>query len=124
MKELIVGCALLLALLLLGLGAQYATDLLHEPVSVALEQAGEAARQGDWDAALTLSRQARQRWRKNWQLLAAMVDHEPMEVIDDLFACLEDYAGDRRAFAACCTRLSVQTRSLGDFHGISWWHIL
>ena len=57
---------------------------------------------------------------------AAVVDHEPMEEVESLFAQLDVYlkARDPVAYCACCASLEVFARAIGESHSVSWWSLL
>lgn len=126
MKRLWIGAVLLLVLLGVGIGTALGMEYIHEPVSRDLEQAAQAAQQGDWQQAELLYRRAKDSWERSWRLTATVADHTPMENIDSLFAELEVYAQEQEDvhFAACCAQLSRQTRAVGEAHSMNWWNLL
>lgn len=101
-------------------------ESLHAPVSERLEEAGEAALEGDWPTALRLAREADRQWEKNRRVTAAMADHSPMDETDSLFAEMRVWAQarDDAHFAACCAQLALMTRSMAENHSFLWWNFL
>ena len=121
-----LGIGLLAALLLAGLGAGYLTESFHQPTAQYLEQAADAALQGNSEGAVSLTRQAQLRWRKYWKRTAAVTDHNPMDQIDDLFAQAQvlSQAQSWRELAACCRQLAVLIRSVCEDQSLTWWNLL
>lgn len=126
MKRLWIGIALLLALLVLGVGTALVTDAVQQPVSRDLEQAAQAAQREDWQQARFLYCRAKDSWDRSWRLIAIVADHTPMEEIDGLFQELQVYEQNQETvhFAATCAQLSRQTRAVGEAHSINWWNLL
>ena len=126
MKRCWFGFALLGLLLIgsLALGAEI--DAFQEPVCRNLEQARQAALEGNWADALAQAGSARNRWERGWKWLAAGSDHALMEELDCLYAQLE-VAGQRRngeTFASLCAALCQRTEALPEPHRASWWNVL
>ena len=126
MKRLWLGVGILVGLLVLGFLTTRFMVWIHEPLGAELEKAEELARTGDWDAAVTVARQARQRWEYYRSISAAVTDHAPMEQIDALFLELETYAlqGERLHFCAVCAQLSGWVKAVADAQRITWWSVL
>lgn len=126
MRRLSIGVALLAALLALGVGIAVGMDGIHARSAAALDAAADAALDGDWQTAQLLSQQAQQMWRQNWQMVACVADHSPMDEIDTLFAQLPAYArgGEGVHFAATCAQLARLLEAMGDAHTPAWWSIL
>ena len=98
----------------------------HQPTGELLEQAAEKTLAGDFEEGVSLAKEARQRWQKQWKGTAAIADHSPMDEVDDLFAEMEIYAktGEEPHFAACCKELAQRLQAIADAHRLSWWNIL
>lgn len=125
-KQFWAGATLLILLLILALGVSWGMYALHLPAQTQLEQAVRAALTEDMPQALSLVRQAKQRWEYSWKISAATADHSPMDEIDKTFAELEVFAdaGDAEHFAACCAQLSALIRSMYEAHAPTWWNFL
>ncbi len=121
-----LGVALLAVLLVLGLLTTWYMAGANEPVALQLEQAAQAALEGDLQEGVALTRAARDQWERHRSIAAVAADHEPMEEIDSLFAQVEAYgrAGAVPEFAAYCARLSKLVEAVGEAHGLTWWNLL
>lgn len=121
-----LGVGILTVFLALGLWVTKSMSNVHEPVAQALEQAAQAALDGDLQTGISLADTAKNTWQAHWNGTAAVADHEPMEQIDGLFAQLETYAtaGESANFAAYCARLSQLIEAMGDAHDLNWWNLL
>ena len=126
MKRLWIGIALLLFLLGAGILTTRRMDRLAQPICNLLQQASQAALQHNWEQAKPLAEEAQSLWQQNWQLCASLIDHTPMEEIDELYAKLNVYlsSADAVPFAACCAQLQAKTQATGEAHGFSWWNLL
>lgn len=126
MKRLIIGTAVLLSLLILGLALSISMKNIFSPMMDDLESAAEAAAQGDWPQASQLARHAQERWQTYHSLTAALSDHAPMEELDTLFAQLEVYARQQAqtAFCAACGHLSTLAEEMVETHSLRWWTFL
>ena len=126
MKRLVIGVSVLSLLLAMGIGVSLVFRNAHTPTADLLEQAGQAATDGDWGKAEALSQQAEQRWDDFRKFTAAFSDHAPMDEIEGLFAQLEVYAQARQQahFAALCAQLSQLTEAITDSHRFQWWTVL
>ena len=120
------GIGLLVALLLLGFGAGYLVERFHQPTAQYLEQAAQAALEDEVERAVSLSRQAEDRWRRYYNRTAALTDHNPMDQIDNLFAEAKVLAEAEQwqALAACCSQLAVLMRSVCEDQILTWWNLL
>ena len=112
LKRTILGFALLIGLLVLGLFTAGAMERRHTPISLALEKAADSAAAENWD--------------RGWQADAALADHAPMEEIDGLFARLLEFRReeDKEEFTAGCRELSRLVKAMTDAHTPSWWNLL
>jgi len=126
MKRLWLGVAILLILLLAGIGSTVFMARFHSALTRDLEKACQAVTQGDWTAALELADRAEYRWEKGKRTAAAFADHEPLEQVDDVFAQLRLYGKLRLAadYAAACTHLAEIARALGESQSLFWWNLL
>ncbi len=121
-----LGSGILALMLALGLFASWGMSQINEPVADKLEQAAQAALDGQFEHGAALAAEASERWQSHWDCVAAVADHGPMEEIDSIFAQLETYAqnGDAGAFAAWCARLSCLVDAMGDAHDLTWRNLL
>lgn len=126
MKRLILGLIVLAALLALGITVSAVFTLAHEPTAELLEDAKEAALDGDWDRAIVLFNKAQNRWKNAWRFTAAFADHSPMDEMDGLFAQLEVFARQksREQFPALCARLAELAEAMAESHRFCWWMLL
>lgn len=126
MKRCWLGVGILLVLLLASLWVTAAMGDIHEPISVTMKSAGEAALAGDWERAEALATDARTIWYQNRPFTASVADHAPMDEIDALFARLSVAAGqgDASAFSDICARLNVLLHAMAEGHQALWWNVL
>lgn len=126
MKRLIIGTAVLLSLLILGLTLSIVMDNIYEPILNDLDAAATAAAQSDWVQARLLAEQAQARWQTYQRLTAAFSDHAPMEELDGLFAQLAVYSRQeaQTAFCAACGHLSTLAEAVVENHRLRWWTFL
>lgn len=126
MKRFIIGICALTLLLAGGIGVSTSFSLVHAPTTELLQQAAQAAIQGEQETALSFSAQAQQRWENFWHFTAAFADHAPMDEIDGLFARLPFLAQqqDLSEYAALCAQLSQMTNALANCHNLRWWTLL
>ena len=120
------GIALLLVLLLAGLGAWFGMAALNQPIQQALDEAAEAVAAERWDDAVALADQALHHWQAFRLLSASIADHTPMDEIDSLFAGVRAYAKleQKEDFAASCAQLARRIQSMEDAHSLTWWNFL
>ena len=125
MKRSRFGFGLLLFLLVLGAASALWMVKVMEPMSDAMEQAGNAALRQDWTRAEAAFGDVRQDWDRRFPLFAALTDHEPMENINGLFAQLEVYSAcrDPQGFAALCAQLARDLEAMGEAHSLTWWNV-
>ena len=126
MKRLIIGTAVLLFLLILGLVLSISMENIFSPIMDDLDSAATAAAQGEWAQARQLAEKAQARWQRYHPLTAAFSDHAPMEELDGLFARLEVYAHQQAqtAFCAVCGHLSTLAEEVVENHRLRWWTFL
>lgn len=120
------GVVLLAVVLGLCLWVTMDMGRIHEPITAGLEEAGARALEGDLEAGALLARQARQRWQTHREITAAVVDHDPMDEIDGLFAQMESFAagGSATEFAAACNRIAQLIQAVAEANGLTWWSFL
>lgn len=126
MKRGLVGIALLLVLLALGLSVSLWLGQRQEALAETLGAAVTLARNGDWEGADRLLRKAEAEWRGQWKLAAAVTDHAPLEEIDSMLSQLKLYAEQREllSFAALCVQLEHRLRDIGEAQKLTWWNLL
>lgn len=126
MKRLWIGAALLLILLLGGIGSTFAMERFHRDLARHLESTAAAALEEDWPRAQALLHQCRSRWLRFRNFVAAGASHEPIEEIDNLYDQLDIYLQRRDSldFALCCSTLRHRTEALGEAQSINWWNLL
>ena len=126
MKRLWLGVGILMALMAAGFWAADYADRIHGEISDVLEDASRAALEEDWQQAVALGKQAREKWEKNRGVPAALSDHTVLDEIDAGFARLEVYGRDRHPtdFAAQSGALARQVEALGEGHRLSLSNLL
>ena len=126
MKQFWLGLGLLVAMLVSGIWVTGKMERIHEPAAAKLRQAAQYALAEDWESTGQITKQARKSWEENRRLTAAIVNHEPMDEIDALFAQLEVYerSRDRISCSAACARLSELLDALHQEQGFTWWNLL
>lgn len=126
MRRFWIGVAALAVLLFVSLWVTDTMEDIHAPIASALEEAGDAAMDGDWPRAEELATDARSRWFRHWRFTAAVADHAPMDEVDGLFAQLPVFAKEEEAvhFAATCAQLAKLVGAMEEAHGTGWWNLL
>lgn len=121
-----IGIIILVLLLGIGIILTFYTASVHDQLARILSESRQAAAVGQWEKAAGKCFQARALWEKHRKPTAALVDHEPMEEVEALFAQLEVYlkARDPVAYGSCCASLEVFARAIGESHSVSWWSLL
>lgn len=121
-----IGAGILTVFLVLGLLVSGWMDQAHMPTEELLEQAAEKTLQGEFEQAVTLGKEAKSRWERQWNGTATVADHSPMDEVDALFGEMEIYAktGEEPHFAACCQELARRVQAVATAHRFSWWNIL
>lgn len=125
-KRFYLGCAILVVLLGLGIGAALGMKAIHRPVEDLLSQAAELAMAENMDTALPLAQKAYDRWQKRHSLTASLADHSPMDDTDTLFQEMLVYGelGEIPHFAACCRELTFMVEAMYDAHAFSLKNLL
>ena len=123
MKRIWIGLGLLGLLLVLGLFTIRQMDRVHLGIVDALEQ---AAREPQWEQALSLGQDALQKWKQHRHFTASLSEHDSIDQIDSLFAQLEVYQKEKDpiSHAATCAYLSEAISALLDAHRLTWWNLL
>ena len=126
MKRLWIGAALLVILLLLGIGSTLAMEKIHAPIARQLESASEAAISGHWQEARILVAGAKVRWEQHRKFVACISNHEALEAADARFARLDslERLGESFAFAAACAELSAMFDALADMQDFSFQNLM
>ncbi len=126
MKRGWLGIGLLAVLLALGIFLQFSMDQIHTHCADTLEQAAQAAENGQWERAAALADQAYQGWQKGSGLTAAVADHSPMDEVDMMYAELRVYAGEQENphFSATCVRLAELIRAVAEAHRFTLQNLL
>ena len=118
MKRVWIGGVLMAVLLTVGLLAGWAMNRGLCPGAQRLEQAGELAAAGRWDAAEEMLEDVEEIWEDRRWLVTALYDHEVMDEMDAALAQLEAYcdARDTLAFRALCRALAKNMAAAGKAH--------
>ncbi len=126
MKRSWFGLGLLVVLLVLGVLTTQLLTTIHEPGAQALAEASELAAQGRWEEAEALAWEARDSWESRRGLVAALLDHEPIEELSAQLAKLDAYrdARDVMAFRAQCLYLAHCMEALGEGQRLILWNLL
>ncbi len=125
MKRSWFGLFLLAVLLAGSLAVTWGMDTVHRPVCRDLNQAAQAAADGDWEEAASLSHHAQAQWEKWAHFRLCFADHGPAEEIDGEFAQLEAYRAEEETgdFSAMCLGLSRKVEAIGQAHGLTLWNL-
>ena len=126
MKRFWIGLGVLCVILALGISLNLWMEKLHTDLARELEQAGTLAQEEQWEQAGQVARQAYARWQERRRLLAAVVDHEPLEEMERLFSQRWVYRQRHWVtdLAAPCLQLARQAEAVGDSHILTWWNLL
>lgn len=126
MKRMWIGVALLTLMLVSGILVTEFLEHSQAPGAKDLDQAAALALEKDWGKAEALSIRARKNWEKTRPFTASLVDHEPMEEIDGLFAEAAVYAAarDEVSFSATCVYLAELLNAIGESHSLKLWNLM
>lgn len=126
MNRLWIGIGILVVLLAMGITMLCISWDFYEDFSADLEQAGELALAGNWQAAGEKAEKSREKWEQYRRFWSASTDHEPVEQMQKLFSQLEIYQKRQLAvdFAAVCRDLVHLAEAVDEFHSLRWWSIL
>lgn len=125
-RRFILGLAILILVLSFAIGTAIGMKAIHQPAEAALTQAAQLALEGKLEEAVSLARDAYDRWQNYRSITAAFADHSPMDDTERLFREMLVYAesGETPHFAACCTQLSAMLKATYETHGFSLKNIL
>ena len=126
MLRLWIGIGILAILLAMGIGLLWGSGVFFEELSQDLEQAGELALAGNWQAAEEKAEKGREKWEQYRRFWASFTDHEPVEQMQNLFSQLELYQARQLEvdFAAICRNLVHLAEAIDESHGLRWWSVL
>ena len=126
MLRLWIGIGILAILLAMGIGLLWGSGVFFEELSQDLQQAGDFALAGNWQAAGEKVEKSREKWEAYRPFWASFTDHEPVEQMQNLFAQLELYRTRQLEveFAAVCRNLVHVAEAIDESHGLKWWSIL
>lgn len=126
MGRLWIGIGILVVLLAMGIGLLWGSGVYFEELSQDLEQAGELALAGNWQAAEEKAEKGREKWEQYRRFWASFTDHEPVEQMQNLFSQLELYQTRQLEvdFAAVCRNLVHLAEAIDETHGLKWWSVL
>lgn len=116
-----IGLCLLLALLVLALGAQLGMTAAQKPVEQALKQALSAAQAGDFSAAQGALHRAWEHWDRARTLSAMLADHAFLEDVEANFAMLSLWAREqeRGDFCSLCAATILRLGAISAAHRLS-----
>lgn len=116
-----IGLCLLLALLVLALGAQLGMAAAQKPVEKELKQALSAAQTGDFSAAQGALHRAWEHWDRARTLSAMLADHAFLEDVEADFAMLSLWAREqeRGDFCSLCAATILRLGAISAAHRLS-----
>ena len=125
-RRFLLGLTILILVLGFAIGAAVGMKAIHGPSEAALSQAARLALSGDLEQAVSLAKDAYNRWQKYRSITAAFADHNPMDDTERLFREMLVYAQTEEVphFAACCTELAAMLKATYETHGFSLKNIL
>jgi hypothetical protein len=125
-KRFYLGLAVLLLLFTLCVGAAIGMQAIHRPLEIALAEAADLAAAGEPEQAMSVAKEAYERWMRYHAVTASFADHNPMDDTDTLFQEMLVYAQTEEVphFAACCRELVVLTQAMYDAHAFSLKNLL
>ena len=126
MLRLWIGIGILAVLLAMGIGLLWGSSVFFEELSEDLQQAGDFALAGNWQAAGEKVEKSREKWEAYRPFWASFTDHEPVEQMQNLFSQLELYRARQLEvdFAAVCRNLVHVAEAIDEAHSLKWWSIL
>ena len=125
-RRMWLGIALLSVFLFSGIYTSVVTENICAPISDILQESCDYACAGELETAAELTLQASKLWKENWNKLAIVADHSPMDEIDGLFSQANMYAktGALQDLSASCARLAQLVDAISDAHNLTWWNII
>ena len=126
MNRLWIGIAILLLLMIVGIGFWWGSGTFFRQFSREINAAGEAALSENWAAAGEKAENCQKKWERYRYFWASLTDHAPVEQVQVLFSQLELYERQKlpTEFAACCRSLSREAEAIEETHGLAWWSVL
>lgn len=126
MLRLWIGIGILVILLAMGIGLLWGSGVFFEELSQDLQQAGNFALAGNWQAAGEKVEKSREKWEAYRPFWASFTDHEPVEQMQNLFSQLELYRTRQLEveFAAVCRNLVHVAEAIDESHSLKWWSVL
>ena len=91
-RRFLLGLTILILVLGFAIGAAVGMKAIHGPSEAALSQAARLALSGDLEQAVSLAKDAYNRWQKYRSITAAFADHNPMDDTERLFREMLVYA--------------------------------
>lgn len=119
MNRVIIGVALLVVLLAVGLFSGWKMERIHEPIADWMEQAAMQSLRGEQTQAEEQVRRAEDAWLRSRHFTAALADHGPMEEIEALFARLPSFQQDSVQYSATCAELSRKIHAMSEAQELS-----
>ena len=119
MNRVVIGVALLAALLAASLFSAWQMGNIQQPIADRMEEASRQSLRGESAAAETAAR-AEAAWHSSRVFTAALADHQPMEDIEGLFARLHAYeTEDKSEYAALCAEIARRIRAVAEAQELS-----
>ena len=120
-RRFYLGVAILVVLLVLGIGSAALMEDTHLSQAAQLDRAMELAMSGNWSGAASALGEAHAGGDKRSAIIAGLTDHEPMDQIEGCFAQLQVFLGmnDAASFCGSCRYLAKQLEALGKSHSLN-----
>ena len=120
MNRVVIGVALLAALLAASLFSAWQMGNIQQPIADWMEEASRQSLRGETDAAAETAARAEAAWHSSRVFTAALADHQPMEDIEGLFARLRAYeTEDKSEYAALCAEIARRIRAVAEAQELS-----
>lgn len=120
MNRVVIGVALLAALLAASLFSAWQMGNIQQPIADRMEEASLQSLRGESAAAAETAARAESAWHRSRVFTAALADHQPMEDIEGLFARLHAYeTEDRSEYAALCAEIARRIRAVAEAQELS-----
>lgn len=120
MNRVVIGVALLAALLAASLFSAWQMGNIQQPIADRMEEASLQSLRGETDAAAETAARAEAAWHSSRVFTAALADHQPMEDIEGLFARLRAYESeDKSEYAALCAEIARRIRAVAEAQELS-----